>query len=246
MDIGSLAGITVALLSILLGFYVEGGSLGILLQPAGFLIVCGGTIGAVLLQTDILVFLRGVAMLKKVFITPDRDLIPIIDDIMKWVHISRKDGILRLEHIEQETEDSFIKRGLNLLIDGTPPDKLKEILEIELSTFEETERQAIKIWEAAAGYSPTLGILGAVLGLTHVMESLSDPSKIGSGIATAFISTVYGVALANIIFLPISNKLKTISTLEISRRVMLADAFFAIATGENRSVIKDRMDSYIG
>ncbi len=245
MDIGSLIGITVAVLSVLFGFYMEGGSLGILLQPSGFLIVCGGTIGAVLLQTDIRVFLRGVGMLKKVFIPPDQDLIPMIDDIMKWVQISRKDGLLRLEHIEQETDDDFIKRGLNLLIDGTPHDKLKEILEIELSTFEEAERQAIKIWEAAAGYSPTLGILGAVLGLTHVMESLSDPSKIGSGIATAFISTVYGVALANLLFLPVSNKLKTISTQEVGRREMLADAFFAIAVGENRTVIKDRMDSYV-
>jgi len=246
MDISSLAGVTVALLSVLLGFYVEGGSLGILLQPAGFLIVCGGTIGAVLLQTDIRVFLHGVAMLKRVFISRDRDLNPMIDDIMSWVHISRKDGILKLELIGQEIEDSFIKRGLNLIIDGTPPDKLREILEIELSTFEETERQSIKIWEAAAGYSPTLGILGAVLGLTHVMESLSDPSKIGSGIATAFVSTVYGVGMANLIFLPISNKLKAINRLELSRREMLAAAFLAIAMGENRSVLKDRLDSYIG
>lgn len=246
MDVGSIAGITVAVLSILIGFALEGGSLTMLLQPAGFLIVAGGTIGAVLLQTDIRVFVRGVLMLKSVFTPPDPNLAPVIDDIMAWVTISRKDGMLQLESIEQETEDRFVQRGLSLLIDGTPPDKLKEILEIELSTFETSERQAIKIWEAAAGYSPTLGILGAVLGLTHVMESLSDPSKIGTGIATAFISTVYGVALANLLFLPISNKLKAINTLEINRREMLVDAFFAIASGENRSAIKDRLTSYIG
>lgn len=246
MDVGSVAGITVALLSILIGFALEGGSLTMLLQPAGFLIVAGGTIGAVLLQTDIRIFVRGVLMLKSVFSPPNPDLVPVIDDIMVWVTISRKDGMLQLESIEQETEDSFIQRGLSLLIDGTPPDKLKEILEIELSTFEASERQAIKIWEAAAGYSPTLGILGAVLGLTHVMESLSDPSKIGTGIATAFISTVYGVAMANLLFLPISNKLKAINTLEVNRREMLVDAFFAIASGENRSAIKDRLTSYIG
>jgi len=246
VDVGSVAGITVALLSILIGFALEGGSLTMLLQPAGFLIVAGGTIGAVLLQTDIRIFVRGVLMLKSVFSPPNPDLVPVIDDIMVWVTISRKDGMLQLESIEQETEDSFIQRGLSLLIDGTPPDKLKEILEIELSTFEASERQAIKIWEAAAGYSPTLGILGAVLGLTHVMESLSDPSKIGTGIATAFISTVYGVAMANLLFLPISNKLKAINTLEVNRREMLVDAFFAIASGENRSAIKDRLTSYIG
>jgi chemotaxis protein MotA len=246
VDVGSVAGITVALLSILVGFALEGGSLTMLLQPAGFLIVAGGTIGAVLLQTDIRVFMRGVLMLKSVFVPPNPDLVPVIDDIMVWVTISRKGGMLQLESIEQETADSFIQRGLSLLIDGTPADKLKEILEIELSTFEASERQAIKIWEAAAGYSPTLGILGAVLGLTHVMESLSDPSKIGTGIATAFISTVYGVAMANLLFLPISNKLKAINTLEINRREMLVDAFFAIASGENRSAIKDRLNAYIG
>ncbi|MFZ4700818.1 MAG: MotA/TolQ/ExbB proton channel family protein, partial [Candidatus Methylumidiphilus sp.] len=187
-----------------------------------------------------------VTMLKSVFIPPNQDLAPVVEEIMTWVGISRRDGVLKLESIEQAIGDSFIKKGLCLIIDGTPPDKLREILEIELSTFETAERQAIKIWEAAAGYAPTLGILGAVLGLTHVMESLSDPSKIGSGIATAFVSTVYGVVMANLIFLPISNKLKTINTLEVSRREMLVDAFFAIATDENRSVIKDRLASYIG
>ena len=246
MDLGSLSGIMVALSCILLGYSLGGGNLSMLLQPAGFLIVGGGTIGAVLLQTDIRVFLRGVAMLRWVFTPPDRDLIPVIKDIMVWVSTSRKDGILKLESIVQETDDSFIQRGLRLIIDGTPPDKLKEILEVELSKFEARERQAIKIWEAAAGYSPTLGILGAVLGLTHVMESLSVPNEIGSGIATAFISTVYGVGMANLIFLPISNKLKTINTLEMSRREMLVDAFFAIAAGENRSVIEDRLTAYIG
>jgi len=246
MDIGSVAGIAVALLSILLGFSLEGGGLGILLQPAGFLIVSGGTIGAVLLQTDVRIFLRGVAMLQWVFVPPDHNLAPVIEDIMVWVNISRKDGVLKLEPIGQKIEDSFIKRGLCLIIDGTPPDKLKEILEIELSRFEAGERQAIRIWEAAAGYSPTLGILGAVLGLTHVMESLSDPSKIGNGIATAFVSTIYGVGMANLIFLPISNKLKAINNLEISRREMLVDAFLAIAAGESRNLIKDRLASYVG
>ena len=246
MDLGSVAGIVVALSSILLGHSLGGGNLSMLLQPAGFLIVAGGTIGAVLLQTDIHIFLRGVTMLRWVFTPPDRDLIPIIEDIMVWVSTSRKDGILKLESIVLETDDSFIQRGLRLIIDGTPPDKLKEILEVELSKFEARERQAIKIWEAAAGYSPTLGILGAVLGLTHVMESLSVPNEIGSGIATAFIATIYGVGMANLIFLPISNKLKAINTLEISRREMLVDAFFAIAAGESRSVIEDRLTAYIG
>lgn len=246
MDIGSFSGVALALSSILLGYWLEGGSLGILLQPSGFLIVFGGTVGAVLLQTDLRTFWRGTAMLKTVFARPTHDLVPIIEDIMMWVNISRRDGMLKLESVGQAAKDDFIQRGIGLIVDGTPPDRLREIMEIELSTFEAAERQAIKIWESAAGYSPTLGILGAVLGLTHVMESLSDPSKIGSGIATAFVSTIYGVALANLLFLPVGNKLKTINRQETSRREMLIDAFSAIAVGESRSILKDRLNSYVG
>jgi chemotaxis protein MotA len=123
---------------------------------------------------------------------------------------------------------------------------LKEILEAEIASYETGERLAAKVWDAAGGYAPTVGILGAVLGLIHVMENLSDPARLGSGIAVAFVATVYGVGLANLVFLPIGNKLKTLISQEVDLRVMITDAFFGIASGENPRVIEERLGSCLG
>jgi chemotaxis protein MotA len=245
MDIASVIGLTVAIGSILLGHLLHGGSLDMLLQPAAFVIVVGGTTGAVLLQVNIHTFLHGVQMLRWVFRPPKHDLLPLIEDIKRWAMTGKREGLVKLESLMKETDDRFIQRGLQLIVDGTPPPKLKEILEIELSNFERFERQSIKIWEAAAGYSPTMGILGAVFGLIHAMGTLADPSKIGSGIAVAFVATIYGVGLANLFLLPISNKLRALNVQELSKREMLLDAFVSIASGENRRVLEDHIAAYL-
>jgi chemotaxis protein MotA len=131
-----------------------------------------------------------------------------------------------------------------LIVDGIDPYKIREILDADISSYERRQRQAAKIWEAAGGYSPTIGILGAVLGLIHVMENLSDPGKLGGGIAVAFVATVYGVGLANLFFLPVSNKLKGIIADEVHRREMLCDVFCSIANGDNARVLEERIASY--
>jgi chemotaxis protein MotA len=245
MDIASIIGLTIAIGSILIGHLLHGGNLEMLLQPAAFVIVVGGTTGAVLLQVNIDTFLHGVKMLRWIFRPPKHELLPLIEDIKRWAATGKREGLMKLESLLDETDDLFIQRGLQLIVDGTPPPKLKEILEIELTNFERFERQSIKIWEAAAGYAPTMGILGAVFGLIHAMGTLGDPSKIGSGIAVAFVATVYGVGLANLFLLPISNKLKSINGLEISKREMLLDAFVSIASGENRRVLEDHIAAYL-
>lgn len=245
MDIASVIGLSIAIGSIFIGHLLHGGSLDMLVQPAAFVIVVGGTTGAVLLQVNINTFLHGVKMLRWVFRPPKHELLSLIEDIKRWAITGQRQGLIKLESLMEETEDRFIQRGLQLIVDGTPPPKLKEILEIELSNFDRFERQSIRIWEAAAGYSPTMGILGAVFGLIHAMGTLDDPSKIGSGIAVAFVATIYGVGLANLFLLPVSNKLKSINTLEISKREMLLDAFVAIASGENRRVLEDHIAAYL-
>ena len=130
------------------------------------------------------------------------------------------------------------------VVDGIEPGNVREILDMEISTVERQARQAAKIWEAAGGYAPTIGIIGAVLGLIHVMENLSDPSRLGSGIAVAFVATIYGVGLANLVFLPIANKLKTIIANQVARQEMMADVFFSIASGDNGRVIQERVSAY--
>lgn len=245
MDWGSLAGIALALGGILFAQVLEGGHIGSLVQPAAFVIVVIGTIGAVLLQSHLPSFVRGVGMLRWVFVPPPDNRRAMVSDIGLWSHTARREGLLGLEQYLETARDPFIAKGLRLIIDGIEPAKLREILDVEISAYETEQRQAVKIWEAAGGYSPTIGILGAVMGLIQVMENLSDPTKLGSGIAVAFVATIYGVGLANLIFLPIGNKLKATVNQEVNKREMLADAFLAIATGDNPRVLEEHMAPYL-
>ncbi len=245
MDWSSLGGIALALIGILLGQAIEGGQISSLLQPAAFLIVICGTCGAVLLQSDTKSFLAGLRMASKIFSPPADDRHELARRIIQWSQYSRKEGVFMLEsYLERETEP-FIQKGLRLVVDGTAPDNLKQAMEADMHFYEVQQRNAAKIWTAAGGYSPTIGILGAVLGLIHVMENLSDPSKLGSGIAVAFVATIYGVGLANLVFLPISHKLKALIQQEMARREMLLKAWVSIASGENSKVIEDRIFAYL-
>ena len=210
MDWSSLVGIGIALIGILFGQAIEGGHISSLLQPAAFIIVLCGTFGAVLLQTNAKNFMAGVLMVRQVFATPVDDRQALAKRISLWSNFARKEGIFMLESFLKKETEPFIQKGLRLMIDGTPPDKIREICAIDMHFYEIQQRNAAKVWNAAGGYAPTIGILGAVLGLIHVMENLSDPSRLGSGIAVAFVATIYGVGLANLVFLPISNKLKSL------------------------------------
>lgn len=244
MDWASIAGIALALGGLLVGQMMEGGHLGALVQPAAFVIVMVGTLGAVLLQSGMPAFVRGLRMAKWVFTMPPDSSAEQEQQIIAWSALARRDGLLSLERYLDGETDPFKAKGLRMLIDGIDPYKLKEILEVELNGYERQERQAVKIWDAAGGYAPTIGIIGAVLGLIHVMENLADPSQLGSGIAVAFVATIYGVGLANLLFLPIANKLKSLVVQDIAQREMLIDAFHSMALGDNSRVIQERMSAY--
>jgi chemotaxis protein MotA len=245
VDWASVAGLLLALAGILLGQALEGGKLGSLLQPAAFIIVFVGTLGAVMLQSRRAQFSRGVKMLAWVFRPPPDQRKVLMQDIALWSLTARREGLLSLERFMRSgdpgSQGVFITKGLRLIVDGIAPAKIREILEYDISGYETEQRQAIKIWESAGGYSPTIGILGAVLGLVHVMENLSEPAKLGSGIAVAFIATIYGVGLANLVFLPISNKLKGIVSREIDLREFLISVFSDIASGDNSRVVEERL-----
>lgn len=245
MDKISIAGLALGLIAILGGQYLEGGSVGSLVQPTALLIVLGGTLGAVLLQSPLHVFKRGVAMARWVWVPPIIAQKQQIDQIMTWSQLSRREGLLALENYLPGVKDPFARKGLQLLVDGAEPDRIRELLEVEINTFEDEWRQSAKIWEAAGGYSPTIGILGAVMGLIHVMENLSDPSKLGAGIAVAFVATIYGVGLANLVYLPIAGKLKYYISRMVSMREMLVDGLVGIAVGDNPRIIEGRLKGYL-
>lgn len=245
MDKISLAGLAIGLLAIVGGQYLEGGHVGSLVQPTALLIVLGGTLGAVLLQSPIHVFRRGMRMVKWVWVPPVIEQKRLIEQILMWSQLSRREGLLALENQMPRAKDEFTKRGLQLLVDGADPERIRELLEVEIDTYEDELRQSAKIWESAGGYSPTIGILGAVMGLIHVMENLSDPTKLGAGIAVAFVATIYGVGLANLVYLPIAGKLKYYIGRMVAAREMLVDGLVGIAVGDNPRIIEGRLKGYL-
>ncbi len=245
MDILSLMGLVIAVGGILGGQFLEGGSINVLLQLAAFLIVMGGTLGAVMVQHPMSVFVTGIKMARWVFVTPKIDKQRLIYRMTAWGNAARKDGVLSLEGQIRSAGDPFLQKGLQLLVDGNSAEKIRAVLDIDLNTYETQRWQAARVWEAAAGYAPTIGILGAVLGLVHVMQSLGDPSKLGAGIAVAFIATIYGVGFANLVFLPIAGKLKILIAKEVTLREMVIDGLCMIANAENPHFIENKLKGYI-
>lgn len=245
MDILSIAGILIALLAILGGQALEGGHVGSILQLTAFIIVIGGTLGACMLQFPLPVFMRSLKMLSWIFKPPHHSSDELIGQVIDWSNAARKGGLLALEPMLDNIQDPFTRKGLQMLVDGAEPDKLRNVMEVELEAREHHDLQAAKVYESAGGYAPTVGILGAVLGLIHVMENLADPSKLGGGIAVAFVATVYGVGSANLLFLPIANKLKGIVHHQSTLKEMLIQGLGAIAEGENPRLIESKLQSYV-
>jgi chemotaxis protein MotA len=245
MDIISIAGLLLGLGAVLVGQYLEGGHMGSLLQLTAFLIVIGGTMGAVMLQSSLRVFLDGLAMAKWIFLPPAYQPQDTLSLILSWSHLARRGGLLSLEPMIDEQNDLFERRGLQMLVDGAEPEVLRDTLEMELHGHEIHRIEASKIWMAAGGYSPTIGIIGAVMGLIHVMENLTDPSKLGAGIAVAFVATIYGVGGANLIFLPIASKLRYHVNRYVRLKEMYIEGIVSIANGENPRMIEAKLQGYL-
>ena len=245
MDRISVIGLIVGISAIVAGQMMEGGSVLSLVQPTAFFIVIGGTLGAVMLQSPLPTFVTGLRILRWVFFPPAVAPQRLIDQIANWSNIARKEGLLALEGQIPNLKDTFSRKGLQLLVDGAEPDRLREVMDVEIASYEAQMKRAARVWEAAGGYAPTIGILGAVMGLIHVMENLSDPSKLGAGIAVAFVATIYGVGSANLIFLPVAKKLVASIDRLISLREMFVDGLVGIANGDNPRIIESRLQGYI-
>jgi chemotaxis protein MotA len=245
LDLASIIGLTMAGLAILGGQALEGGSIKSIIQPTAAIIVLGGTFGACLLQFPLLVALGSFKTFIKAFQEPKTNNKEVIKEIIRLANKARKEGVISLESDAQKIADPFLKKALTMAMDGVEPKVLRETMELEISNLEDEAEQPIKFWQAAGGYSPTIGILGAVLGLIHVMENLSDPSKLGGGIAVAFVATVYGVGLANLVYLPISGKLKLKSKAHLVAKEIMLVGVISILEGENPRLIDDKLKSYL-
>lgn len=245
MDILSLLGVVIGFGAIIVGNLLEGGHMSALIQSTAMLIVAGGTFGAVMLQTPLPVFLHGLKMARQVFLPPKVAMREAIEKIVSWSTIARKDGLLGLESMAETESDAFAQKGLQLLVDGSEPNTIRGILEVEMDAKEHHDLQAAKIYEGMGGYSPTIGIIGAVMGLIHVMNNLADPSSLGAGIAVAFVATIYGVGLANLLFLPFANKLKSIIHAQTQFRAMIIEGILSIAEGENPRNIETKLQGYL-
>jgi chemotaxis protein MotA len=245
VDFLSFAGVLLSMVAVIGGNLLEGGHTGSLVQLTAFLIVFGGTLGATLVQTPQKTFVHGLKRFRWVFLPPTIERNLSMKKINNWSKIARKDGLLGLQNVADKERDKFIKKGLLLLVDGSEPEEIRKILEIEIDSNTTNELNAARVYEAMGGYSPTIGIIGAVMGLIHVMNNLADPSVLGPGIAVAFVATIYGVGLANFFFLPMSNKLKTIANDLALYQEMILDGVVAIAEGENPRAIASKLEGYL-
>jgi chemotaxis protein MotA len=245
MDVLSLIGIILAFVAIIGGNYLEGGHLGALLNGPAALIVLGGTLAASMLQTPMSAFKRATQIFIWILFPPRIDMAGGIDRVVGWSFTARKDGLLGLETIADTEPDAYSRKGLQLLVDGAEPEAIRGILEVDFITQESRDIQAAKVFESMGGYAPTVGIIGAVMGLIHVMGNLADPTQLGSGIAVAFVATIYGVASANLILLPVANKLKAVAVQQSRYREMLLEGLLSIAEGENPRSIELKLQGYM-
>jgi chemotaxis protein MotA len=245
MDLLSIAGIVLGILAIVGGNAIEGGHVSGLVNLPAFVIVLGGTLGAAMLQAPLPSFRLAFRRLRWAFVPPALRSREHLEKILLWSNTARREGLLGLEGVSERETDVFARKGLQLLVDGVEPPVIRAVLEIDLAADEERDILAAKVFESMGGYAPTIGILGAVMGLIHVMGNLADPGKLGAGIATAFVATIYGVGLANLVFLPLAAKLKAIVRLQSRQREMIIEGLLAIADGENPKTIEMKLEGYL-
>jgi chemotaxis protein MotA len=245
LDIATIIGIVLGLGAVLGGAVLEGLQFHSITQPTAAIIVLGGTLGATTLSFPLKAVIGATKGLMKVLFEPKTTNAAVVKEIIGFANKARKEGLISLETQISGVKDDFLRKALSLAVDGTDSKLLRETMEIELDHLDHEGAQDAKVFEAAGGYSPTIGIIGAVLGLIHVMENLSDPSKLGGGIAVAFVATVYGVSLANLFFLPCANKLKLKHQGEMVTREMMLEGVLGILEGINPRVIEEKLNGYL-
>jgi chemotaxis protein MotA len=245
LDKASLVGITLALGGILAGLLLEGGNLGQIVQPTAAMIVFGGTLGAVMLQFPLSIVLLAFRQLSSVFVNPPRDPQAMVRQLVQFAQKARREGIVSLDAELPRIEDPFLRKSLMLAVDGTEPQELRKMMELELDNQAEYEEQAPQVFESAGGFAPTIGIIGAVLGLIQVMQHLDKIDEVGRGIAVAFVATIYGVGSANLLYLPMSGKMQLRIREEQITREMTVEGVASILEGMNPRMLETKLLGFL-
>jgi chemotaxis protein MotA len=245
LDILSVIGLVLAVCAITVGAMLKGAGLMALVSSAAFMIVVVGTVAAICVQTPLPVMKHALRIFPWIMKPPPLQGHVLIRKMVEWSNIARKQGLLGLEPLLQREDDSFVRKALQLVVDGTEPETIRGVMEVELDTREHADNTAAKVFEGMGVYCPTLGIIGAVLGLMAVMQNLADPAKLGHGIAAAFTATVYGIGFANLFFLPVAAKLKVTIQAQSQIREMIIEGMLSIAQGENPRSIEAKLQGYL-
>lgn len=245
MDKASISGIFLAIAGITAGLLIEGGNLRQILQPTAALIVFGGTAGAVLLQFPLKTVLTSVRSLGRVFTAPMKENERLIRQLIEFAQKARRSGVVSLDADLEEVSEPFLKRALMLAVDGTEPIELRKIMHATLKSSAEMDERLPSVFEAAGGFSPTVGILGAVLGLIQVMQHLENIQEVGKGIAVAFVATIYGVGSANLFFLPFAGKIRLQLRDSHRRREMMLEGVIAILEGMNPRMLEVKLSGFL-
>jgi chemotaxis protein MotA len=245
MDKGSVAGVLLAIVGIVAGLLIEGGNLGQILQPTAALIVFGGTMGAVLLQFPLPTVMAAFNSLAHVFSAPRKHNDQLATLLVSFANKARRSGVVSLDSDLQTIQDPFLKQALMLAVDGTEPNELRKIMNVSLDTSAENDERLPAVFESAGGFSPTIGILGAVLGLIQVMQHLDNIQEVGRGIAVAFVATIYGVAAANLFFLPFAGKMRIRLHDDQLRREMMLEGVVSILEGINPRMLEVKLSGFL-
>ncbi len=245
MDLATIIGLVLAWGALLASVMIEGGELGGLVNISAFVLVVGGTLGATTVSFPLSKITGAVGVMKNAFFTKVEDPRRVITQLVEYTRKARREGILVLEEEARQIDNRILRTGIQLIVDGTPGEIVREILETEIATMEERHKEGAHLFDTMGGYAPTLGIIGTVMGLVHMLSNLSDPGKMGPMIAAAFIATLYGVSLANLVFLPVGAKLKTRTAAELAIYEMMVEGILAIQAGDNPRIVEAKMIAFL-
>ncbi|MDO8586197.1 MAG: flagellar motor protein [Armatimonadota bacterium] len=243
MDLATVIGLALGWGALMIALIMEGGSLGDLVNPSAFVLVFGGTLGATTVAFSLKQILSVPGVVRNAFFCKDTDMPRLIRSIVDFARTARREGILSLENEVKAVDNKFLQMGVRLVVDGTPSEMVREILETEIVSLQERHKVGENIFATMGGFAPTLGIIGTVMGLIHMLASLDKPGAMGPAIAAAFIATLYGVALANLVFLPIGSKLKARTTEEIIAYDMMVEGILSLQAGDNPRMVETKMGS---
>jgi chemotaxis protein MotA len=245
MKASSAIGIVVGIIGIGLGATIEGSNVMAILNLPAILIVLVGTLGATMAGTSFDAFKNIPNLYKKAFTSEPPDLVGRVKELVSYAEKARRDGLLALDEQLSSIEDDYTRKGLQLVVDGTDPDLVAEVLETENTTMKKRHAASVQPFDKAGGFAPTIGIIGTVFGLVHVLENLDSPETLGPSISSAFIATLLGVASANMVYLPISNRVKQLSAEELQFRAMTLEGILAIQAGDNPRVLEEKLMAFV-